>query len=1026
MYVNDCVDIKSRINSLYFLSQKSKTDLVYLYCVTSSLNHSPFQCFFTTMSLNKTDDITIQPSKTFPLVAIGGGAGGTDALSELYRNLDPTTGMTYFYILHPEARYEEDLKDTLSALNSIPIILAEAGTAIQQNHLYLIPFNKEMTLVDGEFRKKKTRSSASEEMPITLFFRGLAERYGEQVIGILLSGTASDGIIGLKAIKATGGLTFAQDGTAQFRSMSRSAIAEGAVDLVLPPHEMAEELARIGQQKDSYEIAVNQTNEELIGDRDEHLLSILHLLNRATQVDFTQYKMNTIKRRIIRRMMVYKLNKLQDYLAYIKQHSNEVQLLYQDLLINVTTFFRDPETTNYLKKELLPKLFQTKGAADPVRIWVPACSTGQEAYSMAMLLMEVLGENTKNILVQIFATDLSETAINKARLGVYTKDDVLEMSPERLQRFFTKLDGGYRIIKSLRDLCVFANHNISKDPPFSRLDIISCCNLLIYLDTPLQQKLISTFHYSLNPTGSLILGKSETTGSSSYLFSQVDKKVKVYAKRKDATAKVSFETAYRTHDAKGTAIPTYTHAGKIKPDEADLEKAVDSLLLKRFTPASVLVNYDLDILHFRGATGLYLEPSPGKASLNLMKMARSGLSFELRNVVHKAKKTGAPAKKSGIQISIEDRAQLITVEAIPVKADADDEYFLVVFAEMELPKKDIESESIADERVKQLESELVALREDMRSIVEAQEAANEELQSANEEIVSSNEELQSINEELETSKEEIESSNEELITINQELQVRNDQLAEAQDYSDAIFTTLRESLLILDNELRITSANSTFFKTYRIREEETIGQHLFDLQNRQWNTPRLRELLDEILPNSGRCFGFEMSIVFDGIGEKTLLINARRVQQKGQAKFKVLLAIEDVTEFKQAQQIITERESWFRNMADNAPVMIWVTGANRLCTFVNKLFLDFRGIRLEEAIGNSWALDAHPDDLELCEKVYNTCFDEKRGFELNYRLKHRDGSYRQVFTKAKPNFTTEGHFTGFIGSCVELGENKIL
>ncbi|MDB5251592.1 MAG: signal transduction histidine kinase with CheB and CheR, partial [Flaviaesturariibacter sp.] len=317
-------------------------------------------------------------------------------------------------------------------------------------------------------------------------------------------------------------------------------------------------------------------------------------------------------------------------------------------------------------------------------------------------------------------------------------------------------------------------------------------------------------------------------------------------------------------------------------------------------------------------------------------------------------------------------------------------------------------------------------RDDMRSIVEAQEAANEELQSANEEIVSSNEELQSINEELETSKEEIESSNEELITINQELQVRNEQLAEAQEYTDAVFMTLRESLLILDSELRVKSANATFYKTYRLREEEVIGQQLFDLHNRAWNIPRLRELLEQIIPNNGHCYGFEISHSFPGIGDKVLLLNARKVQQKPRGSHQVLVAIEDVTEFKLAQQIISDREAWFRNMADNAPVMIWVTGANRLCTFVNKLFLEFRGVRLEDAIGNTWALDAHPDDIETCERIYNECFDEKRGFELNYRLKHRDGSYREVFTKARPNFTTEGHFTGFIGSCVELGENKII
>ncbi|MDB5197960.1 MAG: signal transduction histidine kinase with CheB and CheR, partial [Flaviaesturariibacter sp.] len=882
------------------------------------------------------------------------------------------------------------------------------------------------TLFKDGILKKADVVDSVETIPISSFFRSLADNYSDRVIGLLLSGSAADGIVGLKAIKAAGGITFAQDGTAGYQNMPRSAMADGAVDLLLSPKEMAEELDKIGRQAELYHTAVNENNEELIADNDEHLQGILQVLNRSTNVDFTQYKMNTIKRRIIRRMMLLKLNTLGDYLQQLRQQAREVNLLYADLLINVTTFFRDSDSAVYLKTTLLPKLIDTKGANNPIRLWIPACSTGQEAYSMAILILEALGENQKNVPIQIFATDLSETAINKARLGVYTKDDVADVSPQRLQRFFTKLDGSYRIIKSIRDLCVFANHNIAKDPPFSRLDIISCCNLLIYLDVPLQKKLMATFHYSLNNNGFLVLGKSETPGNSSHLFNQVDKKVKIYTKRKDATAKVAFETSYRAQDLLKPGLQTImAAASRTRSDEEQIEKAVDNLLLRKYVPASVLVNSELDILQFRGATGSYLEPAPGKASLNLMKMAKSGLSFELRSLVHKAKKSGQAVKKEGIQISSDEGVAFISVEALPVKVDGENEYYLVVFNKMDLPRAGIALGELKDQQVAQLEAELIALREDMRSIVEAQEAANEELQSANEEIVSSNEELQSSNEELETSKEEIESSNEELITINQELQIRNEQLAEAQDYNEAIFMTLREAVLILDKDLRVLSGNATFYSTYRLREEEVIGQPIFDLNNRAWNIPKLRELLEEIIPNNGQCYGFEIGHVFPGLGEKVLVLNARKVKQPF-GQHKVLVAIEDVTEFKLAQKIIAEREAWFRNTADNAPVMIWVTSINRLCSFVNKMFLDFRGIRLEDAIGNTWALDVHPDDVELCERVYNTCFDEKRGFELNYRLKHRDGSYRQVFSKAKPNFTTEGHFTGFIGSCIEVGEDKII
>jgi two-component system CheB/CheR fusion protein len=345
---------------------------------------------------------------------------------------------------------------------------------------------------------------------------------------------------------------------------------------------------------------------------DEDLRTLLQFVHRTVGVDFSLYKTNTIRRRILRRIILYKLGSAKEYLEYLRQYSNEVNFLYQDLLINVTSFFRDEETTEYLKEHLLPKLIASKGPNEPLRMWVPACSSGQEAYSLAMLLIEALGENPTNIPVQIFGTDLSESAINKARQGVYSKDDVLGISPRRLQRFFSKPDGYYRILKSIRDMCVFAQHNIVKDPPFSRLDLISCCNLLIYLDTPLQKKLMTTFHNSLNNNGYLILGKSETVGASGYLFSQADKKVKIYSKKRDAIPQAQFDIDYRVPDfgrlQPSARMPAYKAERR---DEVDLDNVVDTLLLRRFTPASVVVNYDLDIFLFRGSTGNYLEPCRG-------------------------------------------------------------------------------------------------------------------------------------------------------------------------------------------------------------------------------------------------------------------------------------------------------------------------------------------------------------------------------------------------------------------------------
>lgn len=969
---------------------------------------------------------TVDPTipRAFPVVAIGAADGGPEAVSGLVEALPASTGMAFAYMQTTDGLSLEEVAALLKSRTEMPVVVAEEAGAVKPDHIYLVPPAEGLKISGGVFVADGDGTGAS-ALHINRFFSSVAETHADIAIGVLLSGGDSDGAAGLKAIKMSGGITFTQNDTALFGSMPRAAVAEGAADFVLSPADIAREIGKLAAQKETFYSVIDELNEGAISNRDESLLSILRLLTRTTGVDFGQYKMNTVKRRIIRRMMLFKLETLKDYAGYLRQHTPEIHLLYQDLLINVTTFFRDAESSEYLQKNVLPRLIKGKESAEAVRIWVPACSTGQEPYSLAMLVMETLGENAAGTPIQIFATDLSESAVNKARIGMYTRDEVAGLSPARLQRFFQKIDGSYRIIKAIRDLCIFATHNIAKDPPFSRLDLISCCNLLIYLDVHLQKKLIATFHYSLLPSGHLILGKSETVGSSSYLFGQVEKRFKIYAKKRDTSAKAMFEMNYHRHDAdRATSASRRPADVKKGTDEVDLENAVDLTLLKRFTPASVLVNADLDILQFRGSTGLYLEPSPGKASLNLLKMARPGLGFELRNAVHKAKKSGGPVRKEGLEVTIDGKTHVISVEAIPIKGDGDENYFLVVFEDTASHPAEVSAGGARDGRIQQLEAELTALREDMRSIVEAQEAANEELQSANEEIVSSNEELQSINEELETSKEEIESSNEELITINQELQMRNEQLAETQEYSDAVFTTIRESLLIVDRDLRVKTANAAFYKTFLLREEETQGRLLYDIGGGQWNIRALRDLLGQVLAHYTPFNGYEIRHHFSGIGDKVLLLNVRSVIQKIHGQQLILIAIEDITEHKEAQRIIAERETWFRNMADNAPVMIWLAGVDRLCTFVNQRFSAFRGEAVEEAIGKPWHDGAHPDDEPVCAGLYDESFRDKKPFEITYRLRHHSGGYRAILNHAKPNFDGAGNFLGYIGSCVEAPKEK--
>lgn len=968
-------------------------------------------------------------NKSFPIVAIGASAGGLEAVSRLFKSLPSDTGMAFIYLQHLDPDHKSLLSTILGRLTKMKVQEAKEQMPVMPNQVYILPPNKDMTLMDGVLTLDKRLFKPYKSMPVDRFFSSLADVKQEASVGILLSGAADDGTIGLKAIKTAGGLTFAQDETAKFQSMPRSAIVEGVVDQVLSPEEMAAELVRLSKQKKLLAQIIGGEERDIEGFSDEDIVIILNTLKKSTGVDFTHYKRKTIKRRIVRRMLLYKLEDLKAYSQYLKQHTGEINLLYQDLLINVTCFFRDPESMDYLKKTLLPRLVKSKSPADPIRIWVPACSTGEEAYSIAIILMEVLGERSANTPVQIFATDLREAAISKARLGLYAKNDLVDISPRRIQRFFVKADNNYRIVKSIRDLCVFAPHNIFKDPPFSHIDFISCCNLMIYLDAVLQKKLVAIFHYSLNVNGYLQLGKSETIGTSGQLFAQADKRYKIYARKKDGVSRAMFEMSLRMPDAEKSEPFTLRKAFAREQVEknVDIEKDIDGILLSKYVPACVVVNQELEILQFRGSTELFLEHSSGKASLNLLKMARAGLSFELRSAIHKAGKTNEPVKKSGIEIKYRNALHHAAIEVTPLRAEGIEKLFLIIFEEIhQSPLFEVRSSMSKDRLVKKLQEELTAVREDMRAIVEEQEASNEELQSANEEIVSSNEELQSINEELETSKEEVESANEELMTINQELQVRNEQLAEAYEYAEAVFVTIRQAIVVLDKNLRVKSANKYFYKAFRLKEDDVEGRMIYELSNRQWDMPELRELLETTIPENNEFHGMEITHNFSGIGEKMLLFNARKLIQKIHGQQLILLAIEDVTEFKRAQQIIADRDAWLRNMADNAPVMIWVAGVDRRANFFNKTWLEYTGRKLEQEIGDGWMENVHTEDLSPFQLLFNGSFAERKSFRFEYRLRRHDGEYKWILNSGKPMFAGDGQLSGYIISCTEIHDKKMM
>ncbi len=847
---------------------------------------------------------------SFPIVAIGASAGGLEAIIQILKNLPSNTGMAFIYVQHLSPDHKSMLTEILSQVTQMKVQEIDDTDKIKPNNLFIIPHNKGIEISDGHL-KLIPREEKSSSVSIDVFFSSLAKAHKERVIGIVLSGSGSDGTKGLRDIKTEGGVTFAQDDSSKFTGMPHAAVAAGAIDLILSPDEIALELVRISKHPFTISNLLKSEKEDFMNSSDPDLKSILIHLLKTWRVDFSSYKVNTIKRRIMRRMLLYKLKTLKEYAVLLKEKSEESEMLYQDLLINVTAFFRESDTYRYLKTTLLPKLLKKKKQDEPLRIWIPACASGEEAYSIAMLLLEIQG-NRDYRQIQIFATDLSNQSIGKARTGIYSNQELEGVSKKRLQNFFTKSNKGYRVNKELREMCAFAPHNILVDPPFSRLDFISCCNLFIYLDNIAQKSALATFYYALNEDGFLMLGKSETISSSPQLFSGVSKKFKIFLRKKNTgqrtlphlSPKPAHYNAKEESPEMRTQLPFNFSPKKPKIDDSrNLDVAIDDMLVSEFMPACVVINKQLDVVQLRGSTDLYLKLPRGKATFNLIKMAQPEIAFELRDIVSQLIKTKSRVRKEGIEMKTNGGIKNICIEAIPLKIRWDESLYLIIFSEQQQIILPVESgkgskgNSLAkDRRIKKLEAELAALHNNALAASQEYEVFSEELQSANEEIVSSNEELQTVNEELQTSKEELESANEELTTTNQELQVRNEQLNESYEYTEAISDTIYEPMVVLDKNFRIKSANNSFYKEFNLTEVESEGELLFDVGNKQWNIPQLRELLNDVLAKNSFFNDFEISHEFPRLGERVMLFNGRRLVQKSKSEQLILLAIQDVTD----------------------------------------------------------------------------------------------------------------------------------
>jgi two-component system CheB/CheR fusion protein len=958
------------------------------------------------------------PRSSFYVVGIGASAGGLETLERFFRKMPESIDMAFIVVSHLDPNHVSIMPELIQKSTPMKVFQAADGMAVEPNHVYVAPANRDLTILHGTIQLLEPLEPHGFRLPIDSFFRSLARDFGENAICIILSGMASDGTDGLKAVKSELGMVMVQSPTsAKFDSMPNNAIKTGMADFILPPEEMPATLINYIAHKVRGGFADNVFAD---GKDFDAFQKIFILLRNHTGQDFSLYKHNTIYRRVQRRMNITQIEHLTRYIRFLQNTPAEVNNLFRELLIGVTHFFRDPESFVKLKK-LLGELVKNKPDNGYIRIWVPGCSTGEEAYSIAILLRECMNDAKKSLNVQIFATDIDPSAIEKARAGVYTGFSA-DVSKERLNRYFTFDNDLFRIRKEIREMLVFAQHSIIKDPPFTKLDLISCRNLLIYFNAELQKRTIPFFHYSLVPNGILFLGSSETISGFVDLFSIVDSKWKMYRRRESIySAQPFLGNPMRRTPGKSTEV-------MIKKTEVkNIARLGEQIVLQSYAPNCVIVTEHGEFAYIHGKTGKYLELTHGEAKMNVFEMAREGLRQELPPLMRKAVSSKKISTAKGVRIKSGRGAISVNLTVKPITEPEEMRGSLLIIFEEDIAQQKSTSARIthhgkkSEATIKELERELKSTKDNLRSTIEELESSNEELKSTNEEMQSTNEEMQSSNEELETSKEELQSLNEELITVNTELQSKNDELSVSNDdvknlmesidiptifldnnffikkftfhatkvihlipsdigrpinhiatnlkyekliddakevlrtlvqksvelqtneglwyqmrilpyrttnnvidgvvitfsdinaakaasekigalgqdiqlareYAENVIDTVRESLLILDKEMKVVSANRSFYKMFHTSSAQTVGISIYQLDGNAWNIPKLRELLEKIIPERNIFEDFEVEYNSARAGRKTLLLNARQIVHRGTETKLILLAMQD-------------------------------------------------------------------------------------------------------------------------------------
>lgn len=879
------------------------------------------------------------PDQGLIIVGIGASAGGQEAFEKFFAHLPGDSGLAFVVVQHLDPTHKSILVELLQRYTPLQVRQVQDGMRVEPNCVYVIPPNRTLAMLHGRLYLLEREASRGLHLPIDSFFRSLAQDQGDKAVGIILSGTGSDGTLGLTAIKGEGGLTMVQDpASAGYDGMPRSAIATGLVDYVLPPEQLPGQL--LAYLKQPY-VQTPATLSSLGAPAVDWLYKIYILLRSQTGHDFSLYKQKTVARRIERRMALQQIERIEAYYRYLQQTPAEVDTLFKELLIGVTNFFRDPAAFAALEQEVIPRLFEQREAGNSLRVWVPGCATGEEAYSLAILLREYMDTLKREFKVQLFATDINAGAIEQARLGRYPLSIAADVSPERLQCFFLQGEETYQMAEQIRGMVVFAVQSVIKDPPFSKVDLISCRNLLIYLEPALQKKVVSLFHYALNPGGFLFLGTSESTDEFPHLFSPVNRRWKLYQRAANGSGmRPSFGVPVLPRVSE-ESTPVATTANK----RVSLRDLVARMLLEQ-APAAVVVNAEGDILYVHGRTGNYLELVSGEGvSSNIFRLAREGLRAPLASALHQAAATQDTVTYEGVQVKINGEIQSLnlTVKLLPETGGTRD-LRLVQFHEIGPTLKPAAPAVTEEGRVAELEHELQATREYLQATIEELEAANEELKSTNEE-------MQSANEELESSREELQSLNEELVTLNSEHEQKIARLTQVNNDLTNVLTRIDVGIIFLDSRLRIRRFNPAATRISNLIEGD-IGRplsHIVSNLRYEHLVQAAQEVLDSLAPREAEVQSREGRWYFMHIRPYRTVDNIIEG---------VMLTFNDITEQKTVQTQLSQAQATVqvaRNLAENIvnmvrdPLLV-LTGDLRVVS-ANLAFYTAFQITPEETVG---------------------------------------------------------------------------